>query len=60
MKKVTVNVPTEIQSIADKTQRVLQLIVDTAGSEKLARLVARVERDEEELKGMFRQLLKYL
>lgn len=60
MKKVTVNVPTEIQSIADKTQRVLQLIVDTAGNEKLARLVARVERDEEELKGMFRQLLKYL
>ena len=60
MKKVTVNVPTEIQSIADKTQRVLQLIVDTAGSEKLARLVDRVERDEEELKGMFRQLLKYL
>lgn len=60
MKKVTVNVPTEIQSIADKTQRVLQLIVDTAGKEKLTRLVDKVERDEAELKGMFKQLLKYI
>lgn len=60
MKKVTVNVPTEIQSIADKTQRVLQLIVDTAGKEKLTRLVDRVERDEAELKAMFNQLLKYI
>lgn len=60
MKKVTVNVPTEIQSIADKTQRVLQLIVDTAGKEKLTRLVDRVERDEAELKAMFSQLLKYI
>lgn len=60
MKKVIVRVPTEIQSIADRTQRVLQMIVDTAGEENLTRLVERAERDGENLKKIFRQIIKLL
>lgn len=60
MTKVEVNIPTDIQSIADKTQHVLQMIVDTAGKEKLTRLINMVERDEAKLKKKFKQILKFL
>lgn len=60
MKKVTVKVPTDIQSIADRTQHVLQMIVDTAGEENLTRLVERAERDGDNLKKIFRQIIKLM
>ena len=60
MKKVTVKVPTDIQSIADRTQHVLQMIVDTAGEENLTRLVERAERDGANLKKIFRQIIKLM
>lgn len=60
MKKVAVKVPTDIQSIADRTQHVLQMIVDTAGEENLTRLVERAERDGDNLKKIFRQIIKLM
>lgn len=60
MKKVMVKVPTDIQSIADRTQHVLQMIVDTAGEENLTRLVERAERDGDNLKKIFRQIIKLM
>lgn len=60
MKKVTVKVPTDIQSIADRTQRVLQMMVDTAGQQNLTKLVDRAERDGESLRNVFRQIIRML
>lgn len=60
MKKVEVKIPTDIQSIADRTQRVLQMVVDTAGRENLTKLVDRAERDGETLRKMFKQIISLL
>lgn len=60
MKEVKVKIPTDIQSIADRAQHVLQMIVDTAGQKNLTKLLDRAERDGKTLKKMFNEIISLL
>ncbi len=58
MTEVSVRVPTELKSLARRTEGMLQRLVDVVGEQDLPRLVEYAESDPQQLAELLRMLVR--
>lgn len=60
MRRIEIEVPTSMPTIAEQTRDMLQRIVDIVGEKDLPRVLAYVQKDPKRLEKLFRNLLLVL